>query len=67
MFRNHEIPKERIIFSSVAPKEEHVRRGQLADVCLDTPLCKWKTRGVYMIGGEGLLKNKFLTHLQFGK
>ena len=37
---HHNIPKERIIFSPVAAKEEHVRRGQLADVCLDTPLCK---------------------------
>lgn len=45
-WRNHEIPKERIIFSSVAPKEEHVRRGQLADVCLDTPLCNGHTTGM---------------------
>ena len=36
----HGLPKNRVIFSSVAPKEEHVRRGQIADVCLDTPLCK---------------------------
>merc|ERR1711962_1416072 len=27
----------KLIFSNVAAKEEHVRRGQLADVCLDTP------------------------------
>jgi protein O-GlcNAc transferase len=27
----------------VAAKEEHVRRGQLADVCLDTPLCNGHT------------------------
>jgi protein O-GlcNAc transferase len=33
----------RIIFSNVAAKEEHVRRGQLADVCLDTPLCNGHT------------------------
>lgn len=37
---------ERIIFSPVAPKEEHVRRGQLADVCLDTPLCNGHTTGM---------------------
>lgn len=45
-WRNHQIQKERIIFSSVAPKEEHVRRGQLADVCLDTPLCNGHTTGM---------------------
>lgn len=27
----------------MAAKEEHVRRGQLADVCLDTPLCNGHT------------------------
>lgn len=37
---------DRIVFSSVAPKEEHVRRGQLADVCLDTPLCNGHTTGM---------------------
>eukprot|EP00494_Astrolonche_serrata_P004464 UN04477 len=36
--QNCGISSERIIFSPVAPKEEHVRRGQLADICLDTPL-----------------------------
>lgn len=45
-WRHHQIPKERVIFSSVAPKEEHVRRGQLADVCLDTPLCNGHTTGM---------------------
>lgn len=40
------IPKGRIIFSPVAAKEEHVRRGQLADVCLDTPLCNGHTTGM---------------------
>ena len=35
----------RIIFSNVAAKEEHVRRGQLVDVCLDTPLCNGHTTG----------------------
>lgn len=37
---------DRIIFSNVAAKEEHVRRGQLADVCLDTPLCNGHTTGM---------------------
>ena len=36
-----------IVFSNVAAKEEHVRRGQLADVCLDTPLCNGHTTGNY--------------------
>lgn len=36
----------RIIFSNVAPKEEHVRRGSVADVCLDTPLCNGHTTGM---------------------
>jgi len=40
------VEAERIVFSPVAPKEEHVRRGQLADVCLDTPLCNGHTTGV---------------------
>ena len=32
--------------SNVAAKEEHVRRGQLVDVCLDTPLCNGHTTGM---------------------
>ncbi|KAL7671437.1 hypothetical protein ACOME3_006335 [Neoechinorhynchus agilis] len=36
----------RLIFTNVAPKEEHVRRGQLADICLDTPLCNGHTTGM---------------------
>ena len=36
----------RVIFSAVAPKEEHVRRGRLADLCLDTPLCNGHTTGM---------------------
>merc|ERR1712061_811245 len=36
----------KIIFSNVAAKEEHVRRGQLADVCLDTPLRNGHTTGM---------------------
>nr|XP_043896138.1 UDP-N-acetylglucosamine--peptide N-acetylglucosaminyltransferase 110 kDa subunit isoform X5 [Solea senegalensis] len=44
--QNMGLPSSRIIFSPVAPKEEHVRRGQLADVCLDTPLCNGHTTGM---------------------
>uniref|UniRef100_A0A673C7X4 UDP-N-acetylglucosamine--peptide N-acetylglucosaminyltransferase 110 kDa subunit n=1 Tax=Sphaeramia orbicularis TaxID=375764 RepID=A0A673C7X4_9TELE len=44
--QNMGLPGSRVIFSPVAPKEEHVRRGQLADVCLDTPLCNGHTTGM---------------------
>uniref|UniRef100_A0A8C3ADU3 UDP-N-acetylglucosamine--peptide N-acetylglucosaminyltransferase 110 kDa subunit n=1 Tax=Cyclopterus lumpus TaxID=8103 RepID=A0A8C3ADU3_CYCLU len=44
--QNMGLPGSRIVFSPVAPKEEHVRRGQLADVCLDTPLCNGHTTGM---------------------
>lgn len=37
------LPPGKIIFSNVAAKEEHVRRGQLVDICLDTPLCNGHT------------------------
>ena len=40
------LEKHRVVFSNVAAKEEHVRRGQLADVCLDTPLCNGHTTGM---------------------
>ena len=40
------LPPGRIVFSPVAPKEEHVRRGRLADLCLDTPLCNGHTTGM---------------------
>ncbi|CAD6188370.1 unnamed protein product [Caenorhabditis auriculariae] len=40
------VDPKRIVFSNVAAKEEHVRRGQLADVCLDTPLCNGHTTGM---------------------
>ena len=39
-----------IFCSNVAAKEEHVRRGQLADVCLDTPLCNENTTGIILYG-----------------
>ena len=40
------VEQGRIVFSAVAPKEEHVRRGRLADLCLDTPLCNGHTTGM---------------------
>merc|ERR1719293_207779 len=44
--KHHGLEKHRVKFSPVAPKEEHVRRGQIADVCLDTPLCNGHTTGM---------------------
>ena len=44
--KSYDIDPSRLIFSNVAPKEEHVRRGQLADICLDTPLCNGHTTGM---------------------
>lgn len=46
MAANMGLPTGKIIFSNVAAKEEHVRRGQLVDVCLDTPLCNGHTTGM---------------------
>ena len=40
------LPQGKIIFSNVATKEEHVRRGRLADLCLDTPICNGHTTGM---------------------
>ena len=34
---------DQIIFSDVVPREEHVRRGFLADLFLDTPACNAHT------------------------
>jgi len=40
------IPANRIIMSNVAAKEEHVRRGQLADLVLDSVVCNGHTTGM---------------------
>lgn len=36
--RQRGIREDRLVFTDVAPKEEHITRGFLADLCLDTPL-----------------------------
>jgi len=46
MAANMGVQTNRIIMSNVAAKEEHVRRGQLSDICLDTPLCNGHTTGM---------------------
>lgn len=37
------IDSSRLIFSEVVPKDEHMRRMQLADIFLDTPICNSRT------------------------
>lgn len=45
------IASERIIFTDVANKPEHIRRSGLADVFLDTPLCNAHTTGMdHLVG-----------------
>ncbi|KAK8916346.1 putative UDP-N-acetylglucosamine--peptide N-acetylglucosaminyltransferase SEC [Platanthera zijinensis] len=41
----HGVTKDRIIFTDVAIKNEHIRRSALADLFLDTPLCNAHTTG----------------------
>ncbi|XP_050543771.1 UDP-N-acetylglucosamine--peptide N-acetylglucosaminyltransferase 110 kDa subunit-like [Daktulosphaira vitifoliae] len=38
-----EFDSSRIIFSDLVPREEHLRRAQLGDIFLDTPLCNGHT------------------------
>ena len=66
----HGVDASRLIFSNVAPKEEHVRRGQLADICLDTPLCNGHTTGMDVLWAglfhrcpSSTILNSFVSHL----
>ncbi|KAL7671151.1 hypothetical protein ACOME3_006059 [Neoechinorhynchus agilis] len=43
---NQGIDPNRLIFADFALKEEHVRRSQLADICLDTLVCNGYTTGM---------------------
>ncbi|CAN0038758.1 unnamed protein product, partial [Heterosigma akashiwo] len=38
-------PADRLHFTNVAPKEEHIKRGHLGDLFLDTPCCNAHTTG----------------------
>ncbi|RYG68568.1 hypothetical protein EON64_04875, partial [archaeon] len=41
--RAHGVREDQIIFSDVAPRDEHIMRGYLADLFLDTPACNAHT------------------------
>jgi predicted O-linked N-acetylglucosamine transferase (SPINDLY family) len=43
------IAQDRVVFSNVAGKSEHIRRGALADLCLDTRACNGHTTGMDML------------------
>ena len=43
--RKRGILEDQLYFSDVAPKDEHIRRGNLADLFLDTPQCNAHTTG----------------------
>merc|ERR1711988_673028 len=43
--RKRGIEDNQIYFSNVSPKDEHIRRGGLADLFLDTPQCNAHTTG----------------------
>ena len=45
------IRDSRIHFTDVAPKEEHLKRGYLADLFLDTPECNAHTTGCDILWG----------------
>ncbi|KAL7674380.1 hypothetical protein ACOME3_000661 [Neoechinorhynchus agilis] len=45
-FTERSIDKNRLIFTGFLPKEIHVRRGQLADLCLDSPSFNGHTTGM---------------------
>lgn len=50
------VPAHRLIFTDVAPKDEHLKRGYLADLFLDTPECNAHTTGCDILwGGTPLL------------
>jgi hypothetical protein len=40
------LPQHQLVFTAVAGKIEHVRRGALADLCLDTHICNGHTTGM---------------------
>ena len=49
--RERGVRPDQIIFSDVVPREEHVKRGVLADLFLDTPLCNAHTTACDILWG----------------
>jgi protein O-GlcNAc transferase len=47
----HGIGPERLIFSDVVPREEHLKRTYLADLCLDTPIFNGQTTATDALWG----------------
>lgn len=49
--RAHGVRDDQLFFTDVAPKDEHLRRGFLADLFLDTPACNAHTTGCDILWG----------------
>nr|CCA22532.1 predicted protein putative [Albugo laibachii Nc14] len=49
--RERGVPDDRLQFTDVAKKEEHLKRGHLADLFLDTPECNAHTTGCDILWG----------------
>eukprot|EP00968_Pinguiococcus_pyrenoidosus_P022519 scaffold3283_cov237-Pinguiococcus_pyrenoidosus.AAC.6 len=49
--RSHGIRDEQIHFTDVSPKDEHIRRGHLVDLFVDTPCCNAHTTGCDILWG----------------
>lgn len=45
------LDESRLRFTAVAPKSEHISRGRIADLFLDTPLCNAHTTGTDILWG----------------
>ena len=43
------VRREQIVFTDVAPRDEHIKRGFLADLSLDTPVCNAHTTACDML------------------
>lgn len=65
--RKRGVPDHRIHFTQVSPKDEHIKRGTLADLFLDTPQCNAHTTGCDILWGGcpmlTLLGNKMATRV----
>uniref|UniRef100_A0A7S3JYI0 protein O-GlcNAc transferase n=1 Tax=Aureoumbra lagunensis TaxID=44058 RepID=A0A7S3JYI0_9STRA len=59
--------KKQLHFTSISPKDEHIKRGALADLFLDTPQCNAHTTGCDILWGGcpmiTILGNKMATRV----